>query len=58
MRLRVTDSKRGILVIDLRKLGAGKPKNTMEDEELVEYNPPPLWIPKPENHDPKGRNER
>ena len=58
MKLRVTDSKKGISSIDLKKPGSAKRRTKADDEELEEYKPPPLWTPKPENHDPHGGNER
>jgi len=54
MKLRVIDPNTGIKVWELSEFV--KFRKAREKEE--DMQPPPLWIPKPKNHDPEGRNKR
>ena len=55
MKLRVLDLDKGIVILDLSELARSKKKEKKETEDI---QPPLLWVPKPEKHDPEGRNER
>ena len=55
MKLRFIDPSKGIVVWKLSELGRLRGAKTREQKGV---QPPLLWIPKSENHDPKGRNER